>query len=109
MNLTDSLPSTDRNGKKLLKSYVNAVIAMQNLGVTLPTNAETRGNRFTGVTHELTPIQLAIFDFVMATALNYEATYRLSYNGQKVNQSTFDNARYLFMTLWPTKYYDLLD
>lgn len=109
MNLIQSLPAVDDKMRPLMKSYINAVLKMQELGITLPAQADKRTNPYSGMSHELTPIQLAIFDFIIEVARHYEKTFVLQYRGKKVTQSTFDNARYLFMTLWPNKYYDLLD
>lgn len=101
-------PITELDGKKLSKSQVNMLTTLSKLGVSMPEQSETRSNRYSGVSHLLTPLQVAVFDFIMETYGNYQRTYQLAYRGQKVTQTTFDQARYFFLN-WSNLYYDLID
>lgn len=104
MKLTDI--KSPYQGKTLGKAQINLLAKLESLGVQIGTIREVRANRFSGVTKELDPLAVALFDFVMETNTGFAP---LSYRGQPVAVSYFDRARYLFLALWPDEYYDLLD
>lgn len=94
-------------GKKLSKPQLNLLAKLESFGVTLGENPDKRANTFSGVIHELDPLAVALFDFIIKA--NGSRFGGLSFNGHKVNVNDWDRARYLFLHLWPDQYYDLID
>jgi len=93
---------TVHNGKKLSKSYQNTLKKIHALGVRVGTESAERVNPYSGAKHTLEPLAVMLYDFII-----------LQYNAGNVGKlfpvSVWDNARYLFLTLWPDQYYDLID
>lgn len=88
------------NNKPLKKSYQNAIAKIRELGFTEPPTSQTRTNPYSGQSCELEPLAVMIYDFV---------TTRTLVCGQHFTQQTWDNCRYVFMTLWPDAYMTLID
>lgn len=94
-------------GKKLGKSQLNLLVTLAGFGVTMPESREIRTNPFSGVSKELDPLAVALYDFVVNT--RNPGFGPLSFGRHKVAVGIWDRARYLFLALWPDEYYDLLD
>jgi hypothetical protein len=82
------------------KSYLNAVLKIRKLGFVEPATSEIRQNPYSGVSCELSPLAVMIYDFVTTTKFVC---------GKDYARQTWDNARYCFMEQWPDEYYKLID
>lgn len=106
MNLIDSVPT----GKTLKKSQINLLNKLQGFGVKVPSTPEVRVNQISGVSRQLDPLAVALFDFIIDSyRKSYMVNHQFNYNGHSFPVSVWDNARYLFLALWPEEYYDLID
>lgn len=102
MNNIDLLNLPSYKGTKLMKSYQNALRKIHELGYTVGTESAMRSNPFTGVSRTLEPLAVTLYDFIIRE-------YNAGNVGKRFPVSTWDNARYLFLTLWSDEYYDLID
>lgn len=93
-------------GKALSKSQLNLLAKLATLNIDTANIRPVRTNPFTQVSHELDPLAVTLYDFI--TEAN-GSRMTLVYRGQAVKVSVWDAARYLFLHLWPSEYYDLLD
>ena len=85
---------------KIKKSYQNAIDKVRELGFKEPQTNEKRTNPFSGVSCELEPLAVMLYDFITVRNLTCGIHY---------TKQTWDNARYCFATLWPDEYYKLID
>lgn len=103
---------THINGKKLPKSHLNLLAKLADKhGVTLATEKAKRTNPFTGAAHELEPLAVSLFDFIVP---NYHAGKVIGSTVESMTKgtiptNTWNSARYMFQTYWPTEYFDLID
>lgn len=105
MNLINAVPA----GKTLKKSQQNLLAKLSEFGVVAGNERQTRVNRISGVSRELDPLAVALFDFIMESYAHYLRNYSFQYRGHKFPVGTWDRTRYLFLELWPDEYYDLID
>jgi hypothetical protein len=89
-------------GKDLKKSQINLLAKLAKLGVKIGTEKQIRSNPYTGKRHELEPLAVALYDFIIVQ-------YHAGMVGRLFPVSLWDRTRYLFLELWPTEYYDLID
>ena len=67
-------------------------------------NPETIQNKISGaIVKDVDPLGVALYDYVMGSMMAYERGL------PGFNVKDFDNARYLFLKLWPSAYMELLD
>ncbi len=102
----DTTNIKQRSGKPLSKSQINLLAKLEKLGVVVGNDSQVRTNPFSGVSCNLTPLAVALYDFVTKA---YGSRMGLVFNGQTVSVSTWDSSRYLFMAIWPDEYFKLLD
>jgi len=102
----DTTNIKQRSGKPLSKSQVNLLTKLEKLGVVVGNDSQMRINPFSGVSRNLTPLAVALYDFVVESRGSRNG---LVYNTQPVPISVWDNTRYLFMAIWPDEYFKLLD
>jgi hypothetical protein len=95
-----------QSGKPLSKSQINLLAKLETLGVVVGNDSQVRTNPFSGVSCNLTPLAVALYDFVVKA---YGSRAGLTFNGKTLSVSTWDNTRYLFMAIWPDEYFKLLD
>lgn len=93
---------TEVNGKKLKKSEVNLLAKLSSLGVRLAPAPAARQNPYSGKVHTLEPLAVTLYDFVIDQ-------YHAGNVGRLFPVSVWDRSRYLFLSLWPEQYYDLID
>ena len=106
MNLNSVLSP---EGKPLKKSQINLLAKLSKFGVVCGEAKQIRFNRISGVSRELDPLAVALFDFIIEAYGSYTRTYSFDYRGHKFPVSVWDNTRYLFLACWPKEYYDLID
>jgi hypothetical protein len=102
MNNIDLQTLTSYKGKKLMKSYQNALKKMHELGIRVGNESAERVNPYSGAKHTLEPLAVTLYDFIIDQ-------HAAGMVGRLFPVQTWDNARYLFLTLWPDEYYDLID
>jgi len=100
----DKTISTQEQISKLTVSEIRLVTYIGELGFSVKSeDRETRRNPFSGVQHELCPLAMALFDYIV-----YPCDGSI-YRAVKFNRPKWDRARYLFAKLWPKQYMDLID
>ena len=100
MNITSI---TEVNGKKLSKSQINLLSSLVNkFHLKANDQKAARQNPYTGKAHELEPLAVALYDFIINQ-------YRAGFVGSVIPVTIWDRTRYLFLALWPDQYYDLID
>jgi hypothetical protein len=101
------------NGKKLPKSHVNLLAKLADShGVTLPESGAERVNPYTGARHNLPPLAVALYDFIIENyrrGLVRGSTAASMANPKAIPTQTWDKARHFFLAYWPTEYFDLID
>ena len=90
------------NGKKLTKTEQKLIAKYLKMG-TQPGQCR---NRFSGRTHVMEPLAVAIFNFTEWFSSEYDIS-NVKPNGVTVRE--YDTLRMLFLKLWPSEYMDLLD
>lgn len=103
---------THINGKKLKKSHINVLVKLANVyGVALPAQKETRQNPYSGIKHELEPLAVALYDFVIESynAGRVKGSSFVSPVAGDISRAFWDSCRYMFLEYWPEKYFDLID
>lgn len=71
--------------------------------VRVRTAPEVCVNRYSGAQHTLNPLAATLFAFII------KVSDRQLFDMIPGKVNTWDRARYLFLKLWPSEYYDLLD
>ena len=92
--------TSPKTGKPLKKSQLRVLATVDRLGYIIPGNGEVRTNPYSGAACLLCPLAVALYDFI--TTQNYCC-------GRDYTRTDWDNARYLFLELWPDEYYKLID
>lgn len=104
---------TEVNGKKLTKSQINLLVKLAaKFSVTMGDSDEERKNPYTGASHVLCPLAVALYDFIVNSykqGLVKGSTFASLSNPKAIPTAIWDKARYLFLALWPDEYYDLID
>jgi len=99
MNITEI---THVKGKTLKPAQLNLLKKISSFGFAAPSQPEMRQNFYSGRAHNLEPLAVAMFDFIIHS-------YRRGMVGSIVPVNTWDRARYMFLEFWPDEYYDLID
>lgn len=96
--------STTLGGHRLTRAQYKLVEQLRQHGLEpITSRIELRRNPHTGATALLSPLALVLFDWIVSPNRGDEIT------AGKYSKGLWDEARYLFQTLWPEEYYDLLD
>jgi hypothetical protein len=102
-----TLESLKVNGKAVQKSFLNAynkAVTKSGIFKSFPVeNNYSASNPFSGAEVELNGFEYSIFRF----CINWYAGYQRG--NMAVPVQTYDNMRYLFLSLNSSAYYDLLD
>ncbi len=104
---------TELNGKKLGKAHLNLLARLEEkFHVKLPDASQIRVNDYTGVSCQLCPLAVALFDFIIInfrSGLVKGSSMASLTNPRAIPTSVWDSARHFFATYWPDEYYKLID